>query len=248
MEAEGKFYFAGSIAEKTAMFNVEIPGNSIRTFKPGQYVYLEWMNPPVTDEIGNGRYLSIASPPAALPVLSFATRMTGSAFKRCIEMLSDGSLVEVSGPFGSFSLPENLEKNVSGRPLVFVAGGIGITPVRSILLDSLSRYPQVPFFLFVTNRTFESSLFQKELEELAKNNKNFILDQTVTHPAGPLPDGVNPGPLSPQRICERVGEKAREGEFYISGTPQMVGSVKSDLFKMGMTLERIHTDPFLGYH
>lgn len=247
METEGKFYFSGAIAERTAMFTVEVPPVSLRAFKPGQYVYLEWRDPPVTDAAGNGRYLSIASPPHELPILSFATRLTGSAFKKCIEMLPDGSPVGISGPFGSFTLPECLEKNVSGSPIVFVAGGIGITPIRSILLESLSRYPLVPFFLFSTNRTVESSMFLRELGDLSENKKNFIWDQTVTHPTGPLPDGVNSVPLSPRRLFERVGGKAMDGEYYISGTPQMVESVKTDILGLGIPPERVHTDPFLGY-
>lgn len=232
------------------MFRVELPEQSWTAFTPGQYAYLEWIDPPVKDEKGDGRSFSIVSPPSELPILSFATRMTGSAFKKCLEDLPDGSPIRVSGPFGEFCLPAcfGSPRTLSWeKPVVFVAGGIGITPFRSILLDSLDQCTSVSFFLFTTNHELDDLPFKEELEELARNHKNLFLDQLVSHASTSLPQGIEVGQLTPGRLFESVGEKAKNGNFYIAGPPSMVSSFKNALLGFGVLTERIHIDPFLGY-
>ncbi|MHB1605088.1 MAG: FAD-dependent oxidoreductase [Leptospirales bacterium] len=250
METEGKFHRVGHVARKTLLFQVELPEESWTAFHPGQYAYLEWIDPPVTDEKGSGRNFSIVSPPKELPLLSFATRLTGSAFKKCLEDLPDGSPIRVSGPFGEFLLPACFDSTRAlswEKPVVFVAGGIGITPFRSMLLDSLDRCTAISFFLFTTNHTLEDSAFREEIESLARTHKNLYLDQIVSHASTPLPPGVEVGHLTPGRLFETVGGKARNGDFYIAGTPSMVSSFKNALLGAGVLTERIHVDPFMGY-
>lgn len=250
METEGIFHRTGYVARKTLMFQVELPEGVLPAFVPGQYAYLEWIDPPFTDGKGNGRNFSIASPPRELPFLSFATRLTGSAFKRSLEEIPDGSPIRVSGPFGEFFLPECIGSTRPlswEKPVVFVSGGIGITPFRSMLLETLSRCAAISFFLFTTNHDIEDSAFRKELEALARDHKNFFLDQLVSQSSTPLPPGIETGHLTPGRLFETIGEKAKNGDFYIAGPPSMVASFKNALLGTGVLIERIHTDPFLGY-
>ena len=251
MEAEGKFRRIGLIAKKTLSFQVELPKGAWSRFAPGQYAYLEWVDPPITDEKGNGRNFSVVSIPSELPILSFATRLTGSAFKKCLEDLPDGSPIKVSGPFGEFSLPACLGSIRSlswERPVAFVAGGIGVTPFRSMLLDVLGKCEAISFFLFTTNHSIEDSVFREEFEMLARNHKNLFFDQIVSQDSTPLPPGIEVGQLTPARLFESIGEKSKNGDFYISGPPSMVASFKYALLGAGILKEQIHTDSFLGYH
>lgn len=251
METEGRFYRDGFVARGTLSFRVELPAERAwATFTPGQYAYLEWIAPPLTDEKGNGRNFSIVSPPADLPVLTFATRLTGSAFKKNLETLPDGTPIRIDGPFGTFCLPERFSSTrpfAWEKPVVFVAGGIGVTPFMSMLRDGLSRLKAISFYLFTTNHTFEDSAFQGEIEELSRHHKNLFLGQFVSQAATPLPHGIEVGRLTPDHLFEAIGEKARNGDFYIAGPPSMVSSFKGALLGAGVLSERIHVDPFLGY-
>src|SRR3989442_214970 len=114
------------VAERTMSFAFELEGHSF-PFKAGQYVQITQGAPRYQDEKGSSRSFSIASSPGD-PVLLIATRLTGSAFKRSLAEVALGTRVEVQGPMGSFVLPQD-----ATRPLALVAGGIGITPFRSMI-------------------------------------------------------------------------------------------------------------------
>src|SRR6476646_8209524 len=114
------------VAERTMAFQFEKPDGF--TFTAGQSIDLTLMNPPETDGEGNGRTFSIASAPDE-DLLLVATRMPDTAFKRVLGTLPINSHVTIEGPFGNLVLHHDQAK--AG---VFLAGGIGITPFRSILL------------------------------------------------------------------------------------------------------------------
>ncbi|MHB1287622.1 MAG: FAD-dependent oxidoreductase [Leptospirales bacterium] len=233
------------------MFQVELPKGAWSTFSPGQYAYLEWVDLPITDEKGNGRSFSIVSIPSELPILSFATRLTGSVFKKYLEDLPDDSPIQVSGPFGEFSLPACLGSIRSlswERPVVLVAGGIGVTPFRSMLLDAIGKCEAISFFLFTTNHSIEDSVFREEFEILSRDHKNLFFDQIVAQGSTPLSPGIEVGQLTPDRLFQTIGEKSKNGDFYIAGPPSMVTSFKYALLEAGILKDQIHTDSFLGYH
>ena len=97
-------------------------------FCPGQYFWVTLLDPPHDDEKGARRHISVATSPTERGVIGFCTRLRDSAFKRSLAELPVGAEVEVEPPKGTFVLPED-----ASRPLVFVAGGIGITAFRSML-------------------------------------------------------------------------------------------------------------------
>lgn len=94
-------------------------------FTPGQFGDFTLTDPPYTDAKGNTRTFSFAGAPESDGIM-IATRMRDSAFKRSLATLPIGTPVQLMGPMGSFTLHKD-----SGRPAVFLTGGIGITPVRS---------------------------------------------------------------------------------------------------------------------
>src|SRR5262245_43944258 len=114
------------VAERTMSFAFDLERQSF-PFKPGQYITLAQPAPLYRDDKGSVRQFSIASSPRD-PFLLIATRMTGSAAKRSLAELPLGTRVDVQGPIGSFVLPQD-----ASRPVVLVAGGIGITPFRSMI-------------------------------------------------------------------------------------------------------------------
>src|SRR5512136_3262895 len=117
---------AKPVAEATMSFRFELMGQSF-SFQPGQFVRVGLSDVPYPDPKGNVRSFSIASGPRE-PFVLIATRMTGSAFKRSLAEVPIGTPVNVSGPAGAFVLDPN-----SDAPVALFAGGIGITPFRSMI-------------------------------------------------------------------------------------------------------------------
>src|SRR5215216_5157547 len=116
-------------------------------FAAGQYLHYT-LQDGESDDRGLSRYFTIASAPSERSVL-LTTRLStpGSSFKRALSSLQPGAVVEADGPAGDFvyANPE--------RPAVFIAGGIGITPFRSILVDLTSRPLASEITLLYANST-----------------------------------------------------------------------------------------------
>jgi ferredoxin-NADP reductase len=116
------------VAEGSMSFYFEKPPGF--QFKPGQYVDCTLIDPQETDAQGNIRSLSLTSAPAEKDLM-VATRMRGTAFKRVLKTMALGSQLQIEGPLGSFTL-----HSTASRPAVFLAGGIGITPFRSMIVNA----------------------------------------------------------------------------------------------------------------
>ena len=113
------------VAQGTMAFHFEKPAGW--TFKAGQFIDITLLDPAETDTEGNTRGFSIASAPQE-ETLMVATRMRDTAFKRVLKTMPLGTAAKIEGPFGNLTLHNN-----ATRPAVLLAGGIGITPFRSIL-------------------------------------------------------------------------------------------------------------------
>ena len=128
------------VAENTMAFQFEKPAGW--AFKPGQFVDITLTNPPETDGEGNTRGFSIASAPQGSTIM-VATRLRDSAFKRILKKMPLQSEVKIEGPFGNLILHNN-----ATRPAVLLAGGIGITPFRSIVANAANEKMPHRIFLF----------------------------------------------------------------------------------------------------
>jgi ferredoxin-NADP reductase len=121
------------------------------------------------DAEGNVRSFSIASAPHE-DTLMVATRMRDTAFKRVLDTMPLNSAVKIEGPSGSLTLHNNVT-----RAAVFLAGGIGITPFRSIVFRAAKEKLPHRIFLFYSNRRPEDAPFLDELQALEKENPNYKL-------------------------------------------------------------------------
>ncbi len=148
------------IAEATAEFTFEVQAPF--TFEAGQTCELTLPSPRYEDAEGSSRTFSIASSPSDAPRVTFATRLTGTAFKRSLLEAAIGLEIDLDGPFGSFGLHKN-----AAKPAVFLAGGIGITPFRSIIKDATEWRLPHGMTLFYSNRTPASAAFLPDLEVVA---------------------------------------------------------------------------------
>ena len=162
------------VAQDTMAFWFDVAGASY-AFRAGQNAAFTLLDPPETDAAGNIRTLSVASSPNASTSLMVAMRMRKSAFKNSLKSLPLGAKLRVSSPMGSFTLHRD-----SSRPAVFLAGGIGITPVLSILAHATEQSLPHRIYLFYSNHDPEKAAFLSELQMWQKRNANFTFVPTVT--------------------------------------------------------------------
>jgi ferredoxin-NADP reductase len=144
------------------------------TFKAGQYLDMTLLDPSETDSEGNVRSFSIASAPHE-ETLMVATRMRDTAFKRVLRTMPFGTAVKIDGPSGDLIL-----QNDSTRAVVFLAGGIGITPFRSIVQWAAKDKLPNRIVLFYSNRRPEDAAFLAELQSLERDNPNYKLVASMT--------------------------------------------------------------------
>lgn len=206
-------------------------------FEPGQY--LEWTLAHASpDARGNRRYFTIASSPAEEHLrLGVRFYAQPSSFKRALEHMRIGDTIHAAHLAGGFTLPKDANKK-----LAFIAGGIGVTPFRSMVEDLLNRKEKRDIALFYANRTLDTIAY-KELFDRAGRELGITTVYTVddAHAGADL----HPGPLTPELLAQEIPDY-RERTFYLSGPPSMVDAFKETLRAMGVSRWRIKTDFFIG--
>ena len=133
-------------------------------FEAGQFVNFTLLGPGDTDLEGNTRALSIASAPHERNLM-VAMRLRTTAFKRTLNSLPLNTELLLQGPYGSLTLSRN-----GTRPAVFLAGGIGITPFRSLIWNATESLSLRRIFLFYSVRVPEEAAFLEELREMEQYN------------------------------------------------------------------------------
>jgi ferredoxin-NADP reductase len=234
-----KLHSRQEVAEGTMAFRFEKPAGW--TFKPGQFVDLTLLDPPETDGEGNTRSLSIASAPEEETIM-VATRMRDSAFKRVLERLPAGTEVKIEGAFGSLTLHKNSE-----RAAVLLAGGIGITPFRSIAVHAARAKLPHRIFLFFGNHRPEDAPFLDELAGLEQQNPNFRLIATMDAMDRSHHPWQGETGFIDQAMLERHLKQAASPLYYIAGPPEMVATMQNLLAQAGVDDEDIRAEEFSGY-
>lgn len=208
-------------------------------FRPGQTIDLSLINPQEIDTKGNTRTLSIASAPYE-PELIVATRLRGSAFKTTLHDMSNGTSVEIDGPFGDFTLHKDINK-----PAVFLIGGIGVTPVRSMVAQALHDNSGHQLVLIHANRKFIDIPFATDFAQMAQDNSNFKYVETLTAFA---PDDWNSerGRIDEAMVNKYV-QNIKNPIYYLSGPEGMVKSMRDLLINMSVSEDNIRSEEFPGY-
>ncbi len=227
------------VAEGTSAFAFERPAGF--EFKAGQSGDFTLLNPPETDGEGNTRAFSIASPPYE-PELMITTRMRNTAFKRVLGSLKSGSELALEGPFGAMTLHNN-----TNRPAVFLAGGIGITPFRSMILRASHERLPHKITLFYANRTPEAAAFLDELYEQQKRNANFKFVATVDERGKSVQDWKGETGHIDKNMVNKYVSTLNGPIYYLAGPPSMVSAMQKMLNEAGGDDDDIKLEAFAGY-
>ncbi len=227
------------VAERTTAFRFERPPNW--TFKAGQCLDMTLLDPPETDAEGNTRTFSIASGPHE-ETLMVATRIRDTAFKRVLNAMPVGSSVKIEGPSGNLTLHNNVK-----RTAVFVAGGIGITPFRSILFRAAKEKLPHRILLLYSNRRPEDAPFLDELQAMEKENPNYKLVACMTGMAkSHQPWQGEVGLIDKDTLLKYVKD-AVSPIYYLAGPPEMVKGLHAVINEAGVDDDDIRAEDFFGY-
>jgi ferredoxin-NADP reductase len=224
-----------AVAAGTMAFFLKRPVDFV--FKAGQFIDLTLIDPPETDAEGNTRAFSLASAPDDTNLM-VATRLRDTAFKRIFQTMPIGSDLQITNPIGSFTLHNDATKSA-----VFLIGGVGITPIRSILLEAASQKLPHHLYLFFSNRRPEDAPFLEELQELTKTNPNFQLIATMTEAAGWTGEtGYIDAAMVKKYITDLSG-----AIWYLAGPLAMVTAMRAVLKELEIDEDNIRSEEFSGY-
>jgi len=209
-------------------------------FQPGQYMEFTLAHPQ-TDSRGNRRYFTLASSPTENDVLlGIRFYEHSSSFKKALYKVNNRTQLIAAQIAGDFTLPANPEQK-----LVFLAGGIGITPFRSMVKYLLDTQQWRDIVLIYVNKTADeivySDVFSAAAAKLGVKTFYTLTDATA------LPRNWRGfvGRINEQMLLKTVPDY-QERTYYISGPPEMVRASEQVLKVMGVTNAQIKKDFFPG--
>ena len=167
-------------------------------------------------------------------------RMRETGFKTVLKTATSGIRFRVSRPRGSFTLHKDFT-----RPAVFLAGGIGITPVHSIIHWATQERLPHKLYLFYSNRSPQDAAFLEDLEGLAMQNPSFTLIPTITrikvlnlpYENGPIDHGM----------LTRYLRGINGPVYYVAGPSGMVTAMTTLLRSSGISDDDVKTEEFGDY-
>lgn len=220
--------------------------DNIRTFffKPerpvhytaGQYteLHIPHKNP---DDRGTKRWFTLSSSPTD-EFLTITTKYAGddksSSFKKALFKLKPGTELEAAEPMGDFVLPKLIQ-----TPLVFVAGGIGITPFHSMLTWLAETIEERPIKLLYGVRSEDEIVFQDTFRQAG-------IEPTIVVSEPSDAWGGERGNLSAELILG-LEKPTDDTLVYVSGPEPMVQALAKDLHKAGLRKDQIVSDEFPNY-
>lgn len=194
------------------------------TWQPGQYAYI------TLGEIT--KQFTIASSPTE-KLIQITTRIRKeSKFKQNLDSLEIGSEIEARAPFGAFIIDKNITNNI------FLAGGIGITPFRSMIKYNIDNKLGIKMSLIYSNSDSDF-VFKKELDKWQKENdfiKIYYHDSSVS------------GHLNSEVLLNLCNDLTLNPTFWIVGPPPFVNSMEDILEELKIPQDQIHTEKFTGYY
>jgi ferredoxin-NADP reductase len=206
-------------------------------FVAGQHLELTIAHPR-PDSRGIARSLTIASAPAE-PLVQVTTRIgpAPSTFKQALGRLEPGDIVQATGPYGTFVDTDRR------TPAVFIAGGIGITPFRSMLADLASRGAR-PTTTLLYSSSSPAIPFRTFFDSLPPAWPELRLAYTVTRPSG---GWAGPTGRIDAGLLRREVRDLAQTLFFVCGPAGFVDGIVGTLEQLGVAAARITREGFPGY-
>ena len=217
-------------------------------FTAGQYAFFK-LDGVSGDAKGPIRHFSIASSPTERDYIQISTRIRDTPYKQKLASLEEGTKILAWGPKGEFVLHDDHSK-----PAVFLSGGIGVTPFRSMVKYATDKQLPVNIIMFDSNKNQQNILYKDEFDKSAnQNNKNIKVIHTITEEQKSF-DGTTNWTGERGRIDKSMLEshltkdEIDNAVFYICGPPGMLKAMQELLQKeMQIPKDRLKVEVFTGY-
>jgi ferredoxin-NADP reductase/nitrite reductase/ring-hydroxylating ferredoxin subunit len=218
-------------------------------YTAGQFAFFD-IGEVYNDPKGPIRHFTISSSPTENFIM-FSTRIRDSPYKKRLSTLQEGAKVKVRGPEGQFVLDQDYSK-----PVVFLSGGIGVTPFRSMIKYATDRQLPTRIIMFDSNRDRGNILFKKDFDDWEKVNKNLKIIYTIDEnekrkqSLSTANDWKGEyGRINKAMILKYIDTNVLNNSiFYICGPPGMLKAMQALLQEdLNIPKERIKVEEFTGY-
>lgn len=212
-------------------------GEKVINFLPGQYAMLAFY-----DEYGkltSPHAFSIASSPEKIPLIQFGIKIKGK-FTQGLAKLTPGKEMFVYGPYGTFIFNPHTDKDA-----VFIAGGVGITPLISSIRYAADKKLPNELILLYSSRRADAVLYYEEIKKLEADNSNFKAFFTITD-GGILGDQkrmINEQ-ISAKIISAALKNQLHGKTFFLCGPAPFMKAIADDLQSLGVDKKFIKTEAF----
>lgn len=184
------------------------------------------------------KYLSFSSSPLK-PYIEFTKRLGESTFSQSLRNLKTGDEILIKAPLGSCVFKEEYRK------IAFLIGGIGITPVISIIEYLNEKKLGIDTVLLYSNRNESDIAFKPELDSWQEQNEKLKVVYTVTDCQPKDPRCVF-GRISKEIMQEKLTD-LKERVVFIFGPPKMVEAISILCDELNCSKNNIKTESFIGY-
>ena len=213
-----------------------LPEGETATHLPGQFHFLTF---PKSDAVpAEEHHFTISSSPTLTGFVESTIKASGD-FTSQVDKIQSGETAIVQGNFGRFSYTLNRDES----ELVFIAGGIGITPLMSMLRHMRDTGDRRPVTLIYGNKTEADIVFRSELDDMQSTQKPTLrVEHVLSAPDEPWP-GEN-GHVDGKLLNRLLGGDLMKTGFYVCGPAAMTGQVVTALQHQQVPHRNLHTESF----
>ena len=207
-------------------------------FKPGQFFFVTIK----IEGVERTKHFSFSNSPTEKGYVEFTKRITESPFSKALDRLKTGDWARLKMPYGAFTFEGEYKK------AAFLSGGIGITPIRSIIKFVVDKKVPAALILLYGNNTESDIIFKDDFDNIQGTNDNFRVRYTLTGlDADNGKWSGRRGYIDAGMVKEEIPDY-KERIFYICGPPVMVTTLV-DMVKngLGVPKDNIKTENFTGY-
>jgi ferredoxin-NADP reductase/nitrite reductase/ring-hydroxylating ferredoxin subunit len=218
--------------------------NNHLKYRAGQFAIIDLGTK--EDPKGPLRSFTMASSPTE-DVILITTRIRDTPFKKKLASLEIGSIAKMTSPLGKFVLPDDHSK-----PVVFLSGGIGVTPFRSMIRYATDKQVPSMVTMFDSNRNIENTLFKEEFDDCLKRNHNLKIIYTITEEEQSKNAEKWTGErgfINATMLTKYLTRNELDNSiFYICGPPGMLNAMQKMLEdELHVSKQLIKTEVFTGY-
>jgi ferredoxin-NADP reductase len=201
-------------------------------YRPGQWVTCNIM----IEGISKMHHFTISSSPTE-DYLEFTKKITDHPFSVALDRMKPGDWMKIRGPMGDFTFTGEYPK------IGFLSGGIGITPLRSMMRYIVDKKLPTDVKMLYANKAEADIAFRDEIEVMMKSDKNIMVRNVLSRE----PEWKElKGHIDGHMIREQIPDFA-ERTFYICGPPSMNEALKKALKELDVPDEKIRLEQFTGY-